>query len=176
MSDDAAQDGTSARAGSQYLLMATPRPSQPSVQVAMKFNDRQQIAFERHEWKRCIGVRTMRWVRLPVNSTGLCGQCIAGSDIVIVIYCIRLKSQRMTSARAKSSAAPSFRNATCARAVDAPEPTISTTPATMTHRRPPKANPRPTTTRSIPQTLAASSWSRSTRAGALYGTTESQRP
>ncbi|TYZ58114.1 hypothetical protein PybrP1_011668 [[Pythium] brassicae (nom. inval.)] len=60
------QDGASAHSGSNYHSFATPRAVQPGgpSHGASKLSDRQRVAFERHEWKRCIGARLVRWVRL----------------------------------------------------------------------------------------------------------------
>lgn len=86
VNNDVGPDGTIVRSSSPYLLMATPRITQSSAQVAMKFNDRQQIAFERHEWKRCVGVRSMRWVGSRTRALSLIG--LLASDCIL-LYCCR---------------------------------------------------------------------------------------
>ncbi|KAF1335684.1 hypothetical protein FI667_g1254, partial [Globisporangium splendens] len=63
--DNSQHEDTSTRSGADYQMMSTPRVLQPSTsrRSAFHLNDRQQIAFERHEWKRCVGIRSVRWVR-----------------------------------------------------------------------------------------------------------------
>ncbi|KAL3673557.1 hypothetical protein V7S43_001262 [Phytophthora oleae] len=61
----------STRSTSNYLLMSSPRTAW--LRGLNTFNngdltDRQLVARERHQWKRCIGGANVRWVTIPIET------------------------------------------------------------------------------------------------------------
>ena len=61
------QSKASARSVSSYLAMTSPRSAWaqgPEAFICGNTTDRQLVARERHQWKRCVGKHCVRWVRL----------------------------------------------------------------------------------------------------------------
>ncbi|ETP35555.1 hypothetical protein, variant 1 [Phytophthora nicotianae P10297] len=77
----------STRSASNYLLMSSPRAAW--VRSLNTFHsgdltDRQLVARERHQWKRCIGGQNVRWVHIPFevlqDNEALCSTIIKERD------------------------------------------------------------------------------------------------
>ncbi|KAH7479101.1 E3 ubiquitin-protein ligase SMURF1 [Phytophthora ramorum] len=83
----APQGEISQRSASNYLLMSSPRAAWIRGLNALPsedLTDRQLIARERHQWKRCIGGQHVRWVNVPFEalqvSKALCSVIIRERD------------------------------------------------------------------------------------------------
>ncbi|KAG2807201.1 hypothetical protein PC116_g21364 [Phytophthora cactorum] len=77
----------SMRSASNYLLMSSPRAAW--IRGLNTFHsgdltDRQLVARERHQWKRCIGGQNVRWVNIPFEAVqeneALCSAIIKERD------------------------------------------------------------------------------------------------
>ncbi|KAG3121108.1 hypothetical protein PI125_g562 [Phytophthora idaei] len=77
----------SMRSASYYLLMSSPRAAW--IRGLNTFHsgdltDRQLVARERHQWKRCIGGQNVRWVNIPFEAVqeneALCSAIIKERD------------------------------------------------------------------------------------------------
>ncbi|KAF4047304.1 HECT domain-containing protein [Phytophthora infestans] len=67
----APQVGDSTRSASNYLLMSPPRVAwirSLNAVYSGDLTDRQLVARERHQWKRCIGGQSVRWVNIPFEA------------------------------------------------------------------------------------------------------------
>ncbi|CAI5712080.1 unnamed protein product [Hyaloperonospora brassicae] len=65
------QSEASARSVSGYLPMTSPRSAWaqgPEALLSRDATDRQLVARERHQWKRCVGKHYVRWVYIPFES------------------------------------------------------------------------------------------------------------
>ena len=74
---------TSARSVSNYIPMSSPRSALTYGQSPFSSEsatDRQLVARERHQWKRCVGGHHVRWVCFSLHFETRCVLCI---DVLI---------------------------------------------------------------------------------------------